>query len=145
MVGLENGNVEEEGTVVVRGLPVVPDDVSLVCVDKVEVDDEESKGVEGLEFDTGALDDSIDEALDRVLAVVAVETKLDGVLAVNVKGTDGLNAAVDDDGDVNKDDLTRPGELAPGVSLGLDTTLGAAELDAAGRFSTGGCGDTNGL
>lgn len=149
MVGLENGNVDEEGSVVVRGFPAVPDDVSLACVDKVEVDDEGNKGVEGLEFDTGALDDSIDEALGRVLVVVgpddAVVAKLDGVLAVNVNGTDGLIAAVDDDGDANKDDLIRPGELVPDVCLGLGGTLGAVELDAAGRCRTGGCGGTDGF
>lgn len=148
MVGLENGNVDEEG-IVVRGFLVVPDDVSLACVDKVAADDEENKGVEGLEFDTGALEDSTDEALGRGLAVVgpddAVEAKLEGVLAVNVNGTDGLIAAVDDDGDANKDDLIRPGELAPDVSLGLGGTLGVVELDAAGRSKTGSCGGTNGF
>ncbi|KAF9306582.1 hypothetical protein BGZ74_004945 [Mortierella antarctica] len=145
MVGLENGNVDEEG-IVVRAFPAdVPEDVSLACVDNVEVDDVENKGVDGLAFDTGALDDSIGEALGRVLVAVVgpddvAEAKLEGVLVVNVNGTDGLND-VDDD-DENKDDLIRPGELAPIVSLGLEVTLGAVELDSASRSSTDGCGGT---
>ncbi|KAG0363416.1 hypothetical protein BG005_000050 [Podila minutissima] len=85
MVGLENGNVDEEG-IVVRAFPAdVPEDVSLACVDNVEVDDVENKGVDGLAFDTGALDDSIGEALGRVLVAVVgpddvAEAKLEGVL-----------------------------------------------------------------
>lgn len=141
MVGLENGN-EDEG-IVVRTFPVdVPEDVSLVWVDKVEVDGVENNGMDGLAFNTGALDDNIDEALDSVLVAVvgpddAVEANPEGVLAVNVNGTDGLNDG--DDGDENKDDLIRPREPAPVVSLDLEVTLGTVELDSTGRSSTDGC------